>query len=385
MDLTVESTLQPIGTQKSPFTAIFDGQQHTITFQPGSGIAGTDYSGLFGYLAETSIVRNLVLDIREDVIVGSGAKKHSGALAGQIDGTLTNVAINLRSAPYSTIASATVGAVAGYVSDTASFENVWVVVYNQGAEIVGAHNFDNDSKLNVNYLGILGGGKVDVDFAEEESDVENLYPFNIYIDKEEGEANGYFTSFGGWYSDITNRVKIDGITEYGVVSSDKTNSNVSFLPEFGRNFKIVMSFIKLDISSTQEFYEFVENINTYGDQNASFELLKDIEVDCELTTSVGTPEHKFTGIFNGNGKTITLNGDMIKDASRYSGLFGYVGQAGVVKNVAFVDVTFVYSGDDHWNVNEGGSTVIATCFNGTAENVLIDIKDFISNRILISI
>ena len=356
MDLTVESTLQPIGTQKSPFTAIFDGQQHTITFQPGSGIAGTDYSGLFGYLAETSIVRNLVLDIREDVIVGSGAKKHSGALAGQIDGTLTNVAINLRSAPYSTIASATVGAVAGYVSDTASFENVWVVVYNQGAEIVGAHNFDNDSKLNVNYLGILGGGKVDVDFAEEESDVENLYPFNIYIDKEEGEANGYFTSFGGWYSDITNRVKIDGITEYGVVSSDKTNSNVSFLPEFGRNFKIVMSFIKLDITSTQEFYEFVENINTYGDQNASFELLKDIEVDCELTTSVGTPEHKFTGIFNGNGKTITLNGDMIKDASRYSGLFGYVGQAGIVKNLVVKAGTTQYV-DDSGNLATRGQKV----------------------------
>lgn len=81
------------------------------------------------------------------------------------------------------------------------------------------------------------------------------------------------------------------------------------------------------------------------------------------------PNAGFNGTFDGCGYTISGGNYDV------GGLFGYVGQAGVVKNVAFVDVTFVYSGDDHWNKSEGGSSVVATCFNGTAENVLIDVKD----------
>ena len=107
-----------------------------------------------------------------------------------------------------------------------------------------------------------------------------------------------------------------------------------------------------------------------------FKLGGNIQLDSTVLGFVSTfdyagkyPNAGFIGTFDGCGYTISGGNYDV------GGLFGYVGQAGVVKNVAFVDVTFVYSGDDHWNKSEGGSSVVATCFNGTAENVLIDVKD----------
>lgn len=111
-----------------------------------------------------------------------------------------------------------------------------------------------------------------------------------------------------------------------------------------------------------------------------FKLGGNIDLGTTVVSYVSTfdyngqsPNPGFNGTFDGCGYTIS-NGKY-----DVGGLFGYVGQKGVVKNVAFVDVVFVYSGDDHWNALEGGSTVIATCFNGTAENVLIDIKDHVNS------
>ena len=134
---------------------------------------------------------------------------------------------------------------------------------------------------------------------------------------------------------------------------------------------------------------YADNMASYGVQpwnngtsvatvqyNGYFKLGGNIQLGSNVLGFVSTfdyagkyPNAGFNGTFDGCGYTISGGNYDV------GGLFGYVGQAGVVKNVAFVDVTFVYSGDDHWNKSEGGSSVVATCFNGTAENVLIDVKD----------
>ena len=50
----------------------------------------------------------------------------------------------------------------------------------------------------------------------------------------------------------------------------------------------------------------------------------------ELTTPIGTSSSNFTGVFDGNGRTVTL---AIDESSDYAGMFGYVNTNGVIKNV----------------------------------------------------
>ena len=50
-------------------------------------------------------------------------------------------------------------------------------------------------------------------------------------------------------------------------------------------------------------------------------------------TPIGNDTHKYTGTFDGDGKSITGLSNTENGAANYQGLFGYVGSGGVVKNV----------------------------------------------------
>ena len=86
-------------------------------------------------------------------------------------------------------------------------------------------------------------------------------------------------------------------------------------------------------------------------ENATFRLTADI-VNLRMpfpawTTPIGTEAHPFTGTFDGNGHSIGgFTMDMTKEPlanQKYGGIFGVIGNAGTVRNVAVYGTEFVGS------------------------------------------
>ncbi len=76
-----------------------------------------------------------------------------------------------------------------------------------------------------------------------------------------------------------------------------------------------------EISSVGEF----KSMNATG----NYKLTADITV----TEPYGGYDKQFTGIFDGDGHTVTLS---ISGSDTYQGLFGYIGISGIVKNVKVI-------------------------------------------------
>ena len=98
------------------------------------------------------------------------------------------------------------------------------------------------------------------------------------------------------------------------------------------------------ISSREDFNSFAQLVNNGTGDYASkyYQLGGDIDYDgCYDYVPVGTSDHPFTGTFDGKGYIVdgpqmltSENGETVRDFAReYTGLFGYVGIGGVVKNV----------------------------------------------------
>lgn len=95
------------------------------------------------------------------------------------------------------------------------------------------------------------------------------------------------------------------------------------------------------ISSVDEFLNFINNIN---DAEASVDYLSynytlsaDIDLNGFTLSAIGTEARPFQGQFNGNGHVISN----LKINADYSnvGLFGYVGENGIVSSVGLVDAS----------------------------------------------
>ena len=91
-----------------------------------------------------------------------------------------------------------------------------------------------------------------------------------------------------------------------------------------------------------------------------------LDTDLDLTDMEWTPigagdNNKYTGTFDGNGKTIT--GLTVTGSNDYAGLFGYIGSGGTVKNVVLEDVQIT---SDNSSGYAGG--VAGYCYRGTLEN-----------------
>lgn len=356
-DLIIKNTVNPIGTPEHPFAGIFEGDYCKIVLEKG-GISGSDYCGIFGYLSDKAIIRNLVVEVKEDFIVGSGMSSYAGVLAGHLDGQISNVTVNAVSAPYSLKSDAKVGALAGYVSATASLTDVWTVIYNGAVDAVGvregATELEKDDIVNV--MSVIGVGSLTVSVPTYGSN-------DITFTVEQSADVNVFDFYDNWYSDISKRQTIkqlanpslygqvderpsDGVIVYNAKGGIRQNSGLSKI-----NF--TLSFIDLVIRSAEDFYQFAQNINTFGDNGAmfSFDLGKDegnnyiteLVIDMERLMPIGTKEHPFTGVFDGlvdtsvNASnachTIRLVGNLTADYNDYTGLFGYVGEGAVIKNI----------------------------------------------------
>ena len=99
------------------------------------------------------------------------------------------------------------------------------------------------------------------------------------------------------------------------------------------------------ITTADELQELAKQVNSGKNcTGLTIELGNDIDLSkIENFTPIGTSGYQFKGSFNGNGYTISSL--KIKDRSNeYTGLFGYVGKDGSIKNVKIKDCYITVSG-----------------------------------------
>lgn len=385
-DLVIDSTIQPIGTKQYPFKGVFEGAYHTITIENG-GIAGNEYSGLFGYVDDCAIIRNFILEIKEDVIVGSGMSKAQGALAGRLGGLVENVGVNLLSAPYSLKSTANVGALAGEVSTNLELNNVWCIVYNSAVKYGSVYENGGVAEgLDLNIMAVLGIGKYTLSFEETTSEPK-AFLFTVT------EGFEYYDNIYYSISDlITITEKADPET-LGKVDDRPNDNNITYLSRIGLKDKsFTTSFIDLVINDQEDFIRFAYNVNTYGDNGAKFTFnltSSELVVDLSMCPPVGTKEHPFTGILDGsaevNGErtnacyTIRVKGDLNSSENEYSGLFGYVGKGGVIRNLIVradnLEENSSYQGQTVGDKKSIYTGYLASYLEGTLENVAVVLGD----------
>ena len=117
------------------------------------------------------------------------------------------------------------------------------------------------------------------------------------------------------------------------------------------------------ISTAAEFYWFADKVNkdnsNYSSTNAV--LIEDIDIECSKTnpwTPIASSAYPFNGTFDGGGHIIA--GLYCEKIGYTGGLFGYLGEDGVIKNLGVYGTVFC--------AKESESGVIAVT-NNTAENV----------------
>ena len=340
-DIEVPSgaNVQPIGSLAYPFTGIFEGDGHTITFRSGSVVVGSQLSGLFGAIAEGAIVRNFVIQVDEDVLIGS-TTDYVGALAGHIYGTVNDVAINLVSAPRSSKESAKVGALAGYAGAQAQFKNVWVISYNGAvASAVGEDHSTGD----YNVIDVYGRGIMKVVRRDADWQTSRIMQFDISV----VEGVSYFDNWYAEFSSSTDFGKVAGLGESRVSSESGVVVSAFYRPALTlTRSRFTASFIKMVIESEQDFYNFADNINTYGVKDGQFRFdlgrnVISLTIDLSKMKPIGTAEHPFQATLDGTvtsfanpdsqAYTLILKG-AVQDAD-YSGLFGYIGEGAVIRNL----------------------------------------------------
>lgn len=348
----------PIGTEEYPFNGIFDGKNYTITFGAESAIGAVKYSGLFGYTGADSRIHNLILDINEGVIIGGQSPEYTGALAGYLNGSIENVAVNL----FSTLrakSAANIGGLAGLINPSVDAVNTWLIIHNASAKASSNSYYDDITQTNVQYgvntMNIIGTGDIDVTI-DEALRFKFLIPSG-YIDPEEEEHK--------WYSDISTQTKLN--------SSHGDFTIYQYQPfTILKDSAFSVSFIDLIISSYSDLCAFSDNINTYtGFAGVQFILNADIVIDGPFV-SIGTKSNPFSGIFEGNGHTISFAG--ISVYGSYPGLFGYVNSTALIQNLIVISNTTDNPntfGDD----NAIYSGLVASYCDGELKNIIAQVKN----------
>ena len=385
-DLNFEegNALTPIGTPEHPFNAIFDGNNSTIIFESGSIISGKEYAGFFGYTSAESMIFDLVVDFREGSKIGSVNSRTIGAFIGESHGVVRNVYVNLatKAADFTANSAAKPGAFAGAYLSATDAVDCWIAISNRLAPPIGG---GAANARGVNVINIMGNGALDIESipAEDEAARPSLkYYVPEHVDFD-NFANWYTVS--NWYSEgasVFTELSASNGT-YGALTANKWNRDISIIVKAGvKDVVLVLSFIETSISTEDDFIAFANNINQYGDQGATFTLDLPqeadgvLEVDFNKCPSVGTKAIPFSGVFEGNGNTIKVKGNLIK--RDYAGVFGYV-VGGTIRNV-------IFALDE--NLDEGGNTVgvkvgdKATMYAGVAaaylcgalENVVVTVK-----------
>ena len=109
-DVTLTGSWTPVGNSDAPFKGTFDGGGHKIA---GLSIASGDYIGLFGYVGDGAVIKNVNL-VGASVFGG----KRVGALIGQIKGNATVSNCTVDSTSHVTGSDSNTGGLIGEASGT---------------------------------------------------------------------------------------------------------------------------------------------------------------------------------------------------------------------------------------------------------------------------
>lgn len=324
-------TWEPTGAS---FTGVIDGQGHSI--RNFSSPSANAYMGLLPNV-NGALIRNLNMHI---VTNGNRA-----ALTGQIKGpfTVENCVFDVDTLTN----SVTSGVIANVVQGTVTVNNVII----------------NIDSANAN------GGIV----AGNQASSANVVVSNCYFASP--SLTNVFT--GDNYSLVYGE---DGTTVTGVKEGTAGTDGLPAVA--GEDYKlynsltalgdaIVAGEIPASLAKAADdlgLVNAVSNVEELEAMRAStsgyFYLTNDIDMEGKAAVTLPT-NFTFSGVFNGNGHTIS---NWLSSVSQWSGLFGLL-KGATVKNVAFTDAT----------ITAGLGSVIARSGSFTFENIYLHIKSGVSN------
>ncbi|MCH5211091.1 MAG: S-layer homology domain-containing protein [Oscillospiraceae bacterium] len=380
----------------NPFNGTFDGNEYKIT---GLYFNSTsDYQGLFGYIEEDGVIKNLGVS-------GSVAcRNYAGGIAGLNSGTIENsyntgdvTAIydygaaggiagynngNIENS-YNTgnVSGDTAGGIAGFslgaiescyntgsVMGVGSSGSVGGLVgngyyctmkncYNTGdvmgldasyvGGIVGQHSYETIENC-YNTGSVSGSNKVGGVFGRiYDCTVRNCY----YLQKD--EINAGMSAVGEKISSTTINVESKTADEFKSLASTLGSDAWKDSDWFKR--PVLVSNPEVieipDLDTLEKVRDYINDDNgdsEYFKLTANIVMSEKYNEDGESWTPIGTNGSKyFRGTFDGDGHTIT--GLYINSASGVQGLFGYMGayqdNRGTIKNLGVVNVSVTASGD----------------------------------------
>lgn len=321
---------KPIGNADNPFTGTFDGQGYTISGIKG-GNEGAHNFGFFGAISETATVKNVALigaGKDADLYVGAG----SGVVASVNNGLIENVIVNVN------ILSTTQW-VAGCVGD--NFGTIRNVI------VLGVVAKTDNLNVPAPAVAINNEGTIE----------------NVFVDKTTSKTVSFFNEANETYDAF--------LLETTLMKSAATYS------EFDTNVWNIVEGEYPTLKTSQPIEDIIylsteeDIINlTLEDADLSkhYKLANDIELAGWYNKPIGSETKPFTGIFDGQGFTISgIKGG--NEGAHNFGFFGHIGETGVVKNVAFVGAgkeVDLYIG--------AASGVVASANYGTIENVIINVN-----------
>ncbi len=353
----------PIGdTSPNRFKGTFDGNGHTV-----KGLyIGSSYNfciGLFGAVGEGGTVKNLGVSGTIDDSVDDFLSA-IGGIAGANYGTIQNCYSSV-----TIIGSTTIGGIAG-MNDSGTIENC----YNTG-------NITSSSSEEFDGTGGIAG----INSAT----IQNCY--------NTGTINGSSnvgSIVGNLNGTATNCYYLTNTADAGVGKTDEYSEDTTTAKN-ADEFKSLASSLNGGSGSAWEDSSFLERpiltaapeggdgtadmpytipdkatlekirdyINGGGGSGEHFKLTADINLegsDTSRWTPIGTESNKFQGTFDGDGHKIS--GLYINTGENYQGLFGYIAEAGTVKNLGVEGS--VTAGDNSGGIAGQNKGTIICSYNG---------------------
>lgn len=345
-----DSGFIPIGNQSLHFTGLFDGNGHTIR-NLYINRPGTDFVGLFGYFSGTGTINHLALEYVSitgkdytgcvtgynsgsiEECYSSGivrGNNFTGGIAGKCDGLLPNNS-GLISNCYSlaTVAgNQKTGGIAGQLY-YANIEHCYAAGGVTGASEAGG------------LIGAVNMGTV----------VNSCW---------NSEMSSRLTSMGGtgvstWQMMLSADFISAGwdFTQVWDIAEDESYPwlrSVRQIPPPGPVFAGISTIQDLDNirNNLQGHYQLLNDLD-FNDDNSYAQVPGWETYKTAMTTGsgfvpVGQDSSPFTGVLEGNGKTIT-NLYINRPEADYTGLFGSFNGAGAIKNLGLLQVNI--SGNDY--------------------------------------
>lgn len=340
----------PIGTADHPFLGTFNGNGKTINSVTITG--ENSYQGLFGYIGEGATVRNLVID-------GCSFSGSGGAVVGyNYKGTVQNCVVSEATINGSTYVGNIIGKNEGTVISCYSIDCGTTLSLGVENSVTGADVADqaqclykivgDDNPLDDDEFSTSTGTKLETlgSYSFYDDGIQDNY-YHYYKSGTQvtitSNMPGYDVTFAATGATISGNVVTIGTSDVTLSVDTKTMAEWEGAGTVESPY-IIYTNEQMNLLATRV------NAGTGNYASAYYKLGSDIDYSGKLGyVSIGTSTYPFTGTFDGNGHVVDGLQTIRKDetnpyATEYTGLFGYVGNGGVVKNVK-VDDPYMMGGN----------------------------------------